>query len=175
MMEWKISLDVLAILGALFLGWLAIWIYRKTSALIELRLSPVWASRTDDIAILKIEVINRSKATVKKGHILLQILEFDAPESGELSEFIPFTEKARQLTAQQPRSWREATKVLETTIHLLPGEHIVVERLYKWQGGELIQYGLQFRAKFNALWRFLNATIFKSMEQWTTTGWFGLP
>ena len=65
---------------------------------IELRLSPVWASRTDDIAILKIEVINRSKATVKKRHILLQILEFDAPESGELSEFIPFTEKARQLT-----------------------------------------------------------------------------
>ena len=90
-MEWKISLDVLAILGALFLGWLAIWIYRKTSALIELRLSPVWASRTDDIAILKIEVINRSKATVKKRHILLQILEFDAPESDELSQFITFT------------------------------------------------------------------------------------
>ncbi len=138
------------------------------SPLIEPRIVTRWEDPSQGLLVLSLELKNRAKFRVMKEEVLFQSLEYDIPQSGELTEWLPFS-KNRILQTEPPRQWREPSKIMQSTQWLEPEETVVVERLYKCPRDTALHFGVQFKASPKTVWSRIAGDPPWS-GQWTSTG-----
>lgn len=130
-------------------------------------LSPCVILNTDvtdtdgDAVVVRIEVSNVSRVTIRKSKVLFVIRWIQADDvalgsaghEGVISEWVDFS---------------SAEEILVSTETLYAGETIIVERAYRTNDARFIQTGLQF---FSATTRFQRRVMFiwPRTLRWTTT------
>jgi hypothetical protein len=159
--------DIATVLVLLAGGCLAVFVFLHFAPVLALRIQPTWPHNDPRWVILRIEVENKSRVRVYKQSIYLQVLEYEIPEGGSLSEWVPFEERAT-VPSERPISWHEPVEILTSTTGIDPGEVLVVERLHYCPPGTVLHVGLQARARLGLIGR-IATQVGGWNQRWTTT------
>lgn len=134
---------------------------------LEIRLIPCWVNEREGSFILKIEIFNQSRVRIIKESARLQLLEHSLPNSGQLSEWVPFS-KDKIVKSERPVEWHEPIEIFESTQHIEPGATISTERLHHFNPEHVLHVGLQLKNKPH--WLEQKLALFRpSTTCWTAT------
>ena len=145
-------------------GLIYVFVFNRVSLALHLRINATWIDSTK--VILRFEVENRSRVSLKPKSIKLQILEYPINKRNSLSEWVPFSPD-RIHAGEDPLQWNIPVKIFETTKCAYPNDSLAVDRLHSISSkNNLLHVGLQIEAKSIRL--FPRWKIFGN-DQWTTT------
>ncbi len=145
----------------------AVFVFRRTSAILQLRLEARWPSSNPEVVILAFEVENVADVRVDKEAVRIRVLQFD-PLTGQEgpdaecvgTEWVDLQTDWRALGVRDPtvpERMLGTTEILTSTLFLNPRELIHVERAYRIGPSGMLHVALQFRKRLPLLGRILDA------------------
>ena len=146
---------------------LAIYYYLKFMPNLEMSIIPRWINENKGHVVLRFEIKNTSLVRIEKKTVLIQMLEHQIPEIGQLSEWVPFA-KNKMIKEESPIKWNEPIEILKTTRWLDAGSVVCIERFIHFNPNHILHVGLQFDANINLLDRIINRVRPKRLR-WTST------
>lgn len=164
---------VMSALVAILVPLVAIFIFQQFSPIAQIRIIPRWIDQSSGKFALRIEIENKSKIRIRQKAASLQILSYSLTDRKRLSEWVPFS-KDRVIEDEEPLEWKEPENIFRSTVHLYPGEVIVVERLEQIEDPEhFLHVGVQYKSHFKFRWLVTFALAWE--ESWTTTAIIARP
>lgn len=157
----EITIKILTVIG----GILALYIYARLTAKMELRIIPEWVDKKNGKVIFHIEIENKAHVWARIEATRLQIFEHNMSES-MLDEWVSFSEDYYQKHEKNLNiNWKEPDNICTTTTHIYPKAILHVDRLYSCPEDKFLHVGLQIEVRR----RFLFKTFRKKTKRWTTT------
>ena len=167
----SIILIVLKIISYLLLiavlGTISWYILSKLIPSVEIRIIPGWVNERDGLLILRIEIANHSLVRIRKQHLWLQCLEKSYPESGRLSEWVPFTRNEINPN-EKPIQWNDPIEIFKSTNWLNPGAVINIERLHQFNPNNVLHLAVKFIARPGFIERYI-LRMHPPTTSWTAT------
>lgn len=139
-------------------AWAAVFIFRRTSAVLQLRLQPRWPTGNSDLVILGFDIENVSDIRIDKEVARIRVAEYDpssgldGPDAQCLgSEWVDLKTDWKSLGVPDPpipdARTMGTTEILTSTLFLNPRELLHVERVYRLGPSGMLHVALQVRKR----------------------------
>ncbi|MEN9865780.1 MAG: hypothetical protein RL748_1370 [Pseudomonadota bacterium] len=177
-MEWFVAnanqiIAVLSAFAAVLAPFLAIFVFQQFSPVAQIRILTRWIDQENGKLVLRIEIENKSKVRIRQKVAMLQVLRYSLTDRRHLSEWVPFSQE-RVIEGEEPLEWNEPKKIFASTVHLYPGEVVVIERLEQIENPDhFLHVGIQYKSHFKFRWLVTFALAWE--ESWTTTAIIARP
>lgn len=146
-------------------GLIALLLSQWLRPVIDIGVSTRWFDPEEGWITVRLEFENRARIKVRKKTILFQYLEYEWPNSGSLSEWVPFAIDAIP-KEEKPFEWREPLRVCETTKVFAPKDRVIVERLVRVNPKRVVKIGVKFVAKLEGIGRLIER---RDTDSWART------
>lgn len=142
-MQWgQLAQPAVTLLIAIFL---LVWflVQRNLAARLKLSVLPRWLDH--ERVVVQLVVENLSRTALSKVTFKLQALPHRLDSCRQLSEWVPFDpfDRDRVPAAEAPTGWKEPADVLDSTLVVLSGESVRVERMLSCPRGHFLHVGFQ--------------------------------